>query len=130
MSEIYKVNRVINNQISQIYVFIGNESKTVEEIKIDRNIFSAKEIQYIDENNTPVHVINEYIHGDDTIKRIKEKIHCPIELIDHYGINGDFIESQAFGYLSIRSFFKKEISFPSTTNVRMPISGGEIIKLT
>ena len=49
-------------------------------------------------------------------------------LIDDYNINGDFIESQAFAYLAIRSFLKKNISFPKTTNVKKPCSGGVLIK--
>ena len=49
-------------------------------------------------------------------------------LIDDYKIDGDFIESQAFGYLAIRSFLKKKISFPKTTNVKKPCSGGVLIK--
>ena len=48
--------------------------------------------------------------------------------IDEFNIDGDFIESQAFAYLSIRSLYKKNISFPSTTKVKKPITGGEIIK--
>jgi len=51
-----------------------------------------------------------------------------INNIDNYNINGDFIESQAFAYLAIRSFLKKPISFPNTTGVKKPISGGDIIK--
>ncbi len=49
--------------------------------------------------------------------------------IDFFNIDGDFIESQAFGYLSIRCLNKKNISFPNTTNVDKPITGGEVIKL-
>jgi len=37
--------------------------------------------------------------------------------IDNFGINGDYVESQAFAYLAIRSYLKKYISFPSTTGV-------------
>ena len=51
-----------------------------------------------------------------------------IELIDDYGIDGDYIESQAFAYLAIRSFLKLPISFPSTTGCKDPTIGGEIIK--
>ena len=50
------------------------------------------------------------------------------EDIDNYGIDGDFIESQAFAYLAIRSYLKLSISFPSTTGVNVPCSGGVIIK--
>ena len=45
-----------------------------------------------------------------------------LSLIDDYKIDGDFIESQAFAYLAIRSYLKKIISFPKTTNVKKPCS--------
>ena len=62
------------------------------------------------------------------IQRIKKKIHCKIRLIDYIGINGDFIESQAFAYLAIRSFLKLPISFPETTGCIKPCTGGVIVK--
>jgi anhydro-N-acetylmuramic acid kinase len=51
-----------------------------------------------------------------------------IKLIDEYNIDGDFIESQAFAYLAIRSYLKLPISFPETTGVNKPCVGGIIIK--
>ena len=47
-----------------------------------------------------------------------------ISLIDDYKINGDFVESQAFAYLAIRSYLNKMISFPKTTNVKNSCTGG------
>ena len=44
-----------------------------------------------------------------------------------FRLDGDFIESQAFGYLAIRSYLKKNISFPETTKVKKPVTGGEIV---
>ncbi len=38
------------------------------------------------------------------------------------------IESQAFAYLAIRSYLNLPISFPETTGVNKPCTGGEIIK--
>ncbi len=51
-----------------------------------------------------------------------------IKLIDEYKIDGDFVESQAFAYLAIRSFLKLPISFPETTGVKLPCTGGTIFK--
>jgi anhydro-N-acetylmuramic acid kinase len=51
-----------------------------------------------------------------------------VKLVDDYGIDGDFVESQAFGYLAIRSFLKLPISFPGTTGCKKPITGGVIVK--
>jgi len=64
------------------------------------------------------------------VDRIKEKLphNANITKIDDYKINGDFIESQAFGYLAIRSFLKLPISYPKTTGCKKPISGGKIVK--
>ena len=52
-----------------------------------------------------------------------------IELIDKYGVDGDFVESQAFAYLAIRSFLKLPISYTETTGVAKPCTGGVIIKV-
>ena len=51
-----------------------------------------------------------------------------VKLIDDYGIDGDFVESQAFAYLAIRSYLGLPISFPETTGCKKPITGGKIIK--
>lgn len=51
-----------------------------------------------------------------------------LSLIDDIQINGDFVESQAFAYLAIRSLKKLPITFPNTTKCKKPISGGEIIE--
>ena len=51
-----------------------------------------------------------------------------IEPIDNYEIDGDFVESQAFGYLAIRSFLKLPISFPRTTGCKEPCTGGILEK--
>ena len=56
----------------------------------------------------------------------KEK--SPVSLIDVLNINGDFVESQAFAYLAIRSYLKLPISFPSTTGVSKPCTGGVVVK--
>ncbi len=62
------------------------------------------------------------------VNNLKKLLRNNIYNIDQFNVDGDFVESQAFAYLSIRSLYKKNISFPNTTNVKMPISGGEIIK--
>ena len=61
------------------------------------------------------------------VKRLKEENRV-IKLIDEYGVDGDFVESQAFAYLAIRSYLKIPISFPTTTGCSEPCTGGVIIK--
>ena len=62
------------------------------------------------------------------IELIEKKIKNKIKLIDDFGIDGNFIESQAFAYLAIRSFLKLPISFPETTGCEKPCTGGIIVK--
>ena len=84
------------------------------------NFFSSKPVQIILCGGGRK---NKYIS-----ERIKKLSNIATNNIDTYKINGDFIESQAFAYLAIRSFLKKPISFPGTTGVVNPTTGGDIIK--
>ena len=61
------------------------------------------------------------------IKNVLPK-NIKVSLIDDHKIKGDFIESQAFAYLAIRSYLKKPLSFPKTTNVKKACTGGVLIK--
>ena len=63
------------------------------------------------------------------IKKIKENLSPKInlKLIDEYNIDGDFIESQAFAFLAVRTILKLPISFPNTTGCKSPSVGGELV---
>ena len=61
------------------------------------------------------------------VEKLKKKS-TEIKLIDDYGIDGDFVESQAFAYLAIRSYLELPISFPETTGCKKPCSGGVLVK--
>ena len=64
------------------------------------------------------------------LKKIKENLsrNISLKLIDDYKVSGDFVESQAFAYLAVRSLMNLPISFPSTTGCKHPSSGGKFIK--
>tara|TARA_B100001540_G_scaffold275000_1_gene260851 strand:+ start:337 stop:1431 length:1095 start_codon:yes stop_codon:yes gene_type:complete len=64
------------------------------------------------------------------LELIEKKITGNLRIIDSLGIDGGYIESQAFGYLAIRSFLGLPISFPETTGCIQPCTGGEIFKTT
>ena len=75
--------------------------------------------------------IEKYIQKEVAIiTESKDSIIPEIEFkdIDDYNLNGDYIESQAFAYLAIRSYLDLPISFPDTTSCKFPISGGVINK--
>ena len=48
-------------------------------------------------------------------------------IIDNYGIDGDFIESQAFAYIAVRSILNLPISFPHTTGCKKECTGGVVL---
>ena len=62
------------------------------------------------------------------MSNIKKKIKAKVSLIDEFGVNGDFVESQTFAYLAIRSYLKKFITFPNTSGVKKPCLGGVLFK--
>ena len=70
-------------------------------------------------NNFLVQNIKDYLSN---------KTNISLDLIDEYNLNGDYIESQAFGYLAIRSFLNLSISYPKTTGCKMPTVGGKLVK--
>ena len=67
---------------------------------------------------------NEYL-----IEKIQSYLkNINLTVSEKYNVNGDFVESQAFAYLAIRSIEKKPISFPSTTRCKKFLTGGIVIK--
>ena len=61
-------------------------------------------------------------------KELINQKNITIDIIDNYNFNGDFIESQAFGYLAIRSYLNLPISFPGTTGCKNKVTGGILAK--
>ena len=59
---------------------------------------------------------------------LKSKQNISLNSIEEYNLNGDYIESQAFGYLSIRSYLNLPISYPKTTGCEIPTVGGSLVK--
>jgi anhydro-N-acetylmuramic acid kinase len=47
-----------------------------------------------------------------------------VQPAEHFGFDGDAIEAEAFAYLAVRSLMKLPLSFPSTTRVPRPMTGG------
>jgi len=60
------------------------------------------------------------------MKAINESTNIKCESIEKYGLRGDAIEAEAFAFLAVRSLKKLPLSFPSTTGVTKPLTGGKI----
>ena len=153
-SNIGKTSEIILNQAIDNFDNINNQKKLSFDIK-DFDLNFVKGLSYEDGLSTLVDFTAIIIHQSilESIKikenekliiivcgggrknlslmeSIKKRLQKNISLktIDDYKIDGDFIESQAFAYLAIRSLLKKEISYPNTTNVQKPSTGGVLVK--
>lgn len=57
---------------------------------------------------------------------IKERTGLVATDIDALGFDGDAIEAQGFAYMALRCLDNLPISFPGTTGIKIPLSGGDI----
>jgi len=95
-------------------------SEGLKEISKKNNIFSKN---YIfcgggRKNRYLMQSIREFFDSKDII----------INDMDKFSFDGNFIESQAFAFLAIRSYLNLPISFPNTTRCKKVVSGGQIQK--
>ena len=62
------------------------------------------------------------------MNRLKDKLKIKVFNEKQIGINFDYIEAELIAYLSARSIYKLPFTFPSTTGVSKPSSGGKLYK--
>ena len=110
----------IKNIPTEVNPLLNDFARTLTEITAE--IISKKS------KNKKIYVCGGGRKNQYLIERIEKKIKNKIKLIDELGINGDFVESQAFAYLAVRSYLKLPISFPKTTGCKQPSTGGILTK--
>ena len=153
-SNIGKTSEIILNQAIDNFDNINNQKKLSFDIK-DFDLNFVKGLSYEDGLSTLVDFTAIIIHQSilesikikenerliiivcgggrknlslmESIKKRLQK-NISLKIIDDYKVDGDYIESQAFAYLAIRSLLNKEISYPNTTNVQKPSTGGVLVK--
>jgi anhydro-N-acetylmuramic acid kinase len=62
------------------------------------------------------------------MNEISARSEVSIETAESYGWRGDAIEAECFAFLAARKIANLPISFPKTTGVKQPITGGKIAK--
>jgi anhydro-N-acetylmuramic acid kinase len=67
-------------------------------------------------------------HNRAIVEQLKSTLPGEVLRAEEAGIDGDFIEAQAFAYLAIRSLKGKPLTFPGTTGVANPLTGGVLHK--
>jgi anhydro-N-acetylmuramic acid kinase len=58
------------------------------------------------------------------LDELRRRLVAPVKTAEDFGWNGNAIEAQAFAYLAVRSALGMPLSWPGTTGVAKPISGG------
>ncbi len=62
------------------------------------------------------------------LSRLRDKLRLNFLKENELGLEFDYIESELIAYLSARSIYKLPFTFPSTTGVKKPLSGGILYK--
>lgn len=151
ISDSGKVNKLILNQAIDNWSDIFNSNISKKNKSYDVNDFDLSFLRglsledgaatiseftahLISENLNQIKNVNNIIvcgggrKNQYLFDKISKKTKSNLKLIDYYGINGDYVESQAFALLAIRSYLNLPISFPNTTGCFESSSGGVIIK--
>jgi anhydro-N-acetylmuramic acid kinase len=65
-------------------------------------------------------------HNPVIMQGLASRLGVPVQPVEAVGWNGDVLEAQCFGFLAVRVRHGLPLSFPSTTGVGTPTSGGQI----
>ena len=80
------------------------------------------------ENPTELVVAGGGRHNPEIMKALADRLPMPVKTAEDHGWRGDSIEAEAFAYLAARCAAGLPISFPKTTGVPKPMTGGKIVK--
>ena len=58
------------------------------------------------------------------MEELQKALDAPVAPIESLGLDGDATEAEAFAYLAVRSLRGLPLSFPGTTGVPRPMTGG------
>lgn len=59
---------------------------------------------------------------------LKDILKIPVKPVEEIGWNGDYLEAEGMAYLAVRSLLGLPLSFPETTGVPSPATGGTLHK--
>lgn len=66
-------------------------------------------------------------HNPALMAALKDALNCPLMSAEEAGWRGDSIEAEAFAYLAARRMRQLPISWPLTTGVPAPMTGGQLL---
>lgn len=106
------------------------EHLSVEDGAATLTAFSARAvaagITQLPEQPTKVIACGGGRHNPTLIRMLRDALPCRVMLAEEAGWRGDSIEAEAFALLAVRTLRGLPISFPLTTGVAEPMTGGKL----
>lgn len=65
-------------------------------------------------------------HNQTLMRGLADLVGVPVKPVEAFGWDGDGMEAHCFGYLAVRSLRGLPLSFPGTTGVPRPLTGGDL----
>ena len=128
-----RIPKSFDNYFFKIDNFVGSSKKSKFDIIRTLTFFTAKII--VQSKNLFKNEIDEWIFCGGGVKNItlmndikKLLKGFKVRLTDDFGYDSNFIESQAFAYISIRTLKKKKSTFTTTTGAKKDSISGEIFR--
>ncbi|MBL4802761.1 MAG: anhydro-N-acetylmuramic acid kinase, partial [Emcibacter sp.] len=93
--------------------------------------FTAKSIElalsHCPEAPKHIYICGGGRHNNALMARLK-KMNVSVDAVEVLGWNGDYMEAEAFAYLACRHLCDLPLTFPGTTGISQPSSGGKLYK--
>jgi len=63
-------------------------------------------------------------HNKAIMNYLSAILPCEVRAVDDLALDGDFMEAEAFAFLAVRAYKGLALTYPQTTGVKEPVSGG------
>lgn len=88
----------------------------------------ARVLAHFDEKPARAIVCGGGAHNPALMAALAARLPCEVITADACGWQGDAVEAQAFAYLAVRALAHLPLTFPTTTGVDRPLSGGVLFR--
>ncbi len=68
-------------------------------------------------------------HNAQLMSNLKSRLHCDVKSADAHGMDGNYTEAELLAYLAARHHYQQPYTYPGTTGVNAPCSGGKTVKV-
>jgi len=88
----------------------------------------AKAFDHLPKRPTSIIVVGGGTQNPTLMAMLRERTGVSVKSANDIGWHADAIEAQAFAYLAVRSVKGLPLTFPTTTGVKIPLTGGVFVK--